>query len=329
MGAAAGPSPGAIGCCVRSAQAGARTSGPHGTRRWAARSRSRRCPAPPPRAATSASGSGARPGYSPHSTIRVSRRCSTSSRSSSRTAPRGRSSSPNCSTANAWTFGSSASRLPPEEALTVCAQVADALATAHGSGVVHRDVKPGNVMLAERGAVLLDFGISRRDSDTDLTGKVLIGTPACMAPEQWRGRTAQTASDVYALGCLLYWSLSGHAPYQERELPALGMAHLLADPPALPPVGRHHAAVDEVYWACMRKSPTSGRARARSPPCSRRLGHNRNRGPGCAGGARSRPIRPTQPTPPNEDIATRAWRGGGAGRTVGHGWPRTSPRRVR
>lgn len=145
--------------------------------------------------------------------------------------------------------------LPPAEALTVCAQVADALATAHGSGVVHRDVKPGNVMLTAHGAMLLDFGISRRDTDTDLTGKVLIGTPACMAPEQWNGQPAQPASDVYALGCLLYWCLSGHAPYHEREIPALGMSHLLADPPPLPLGGRHGAAVETLYLACVRKNP--------------------------------------------------------------------------
>jgi len=145
--------------------------------------------------------------------------------------------------------------LPPAEALTICAQVAGALATAHSSGVVHRDVKPGNVMLTEHGAILLDFGISRRDTDTDLTGKVLIGTPASIAPEQWNGQPAQPASDVYALGCLLYWCLSGHAPYHEREIPALGMSHLLADPPSLPLGGRHGAAVETLYLACVRKNP--------------------------------------------------------------------------
>jgi len=147
--------------------------------------------------------------------------------------------------------------LPPQEALTVCAQVAEALAAAHRAGVVHRDVKPGNVMLTGAGAKLLDFGISRRASDTDLTGNVVIGTPACMAPEQWRGRGAQPASDVYALGCLLYWCLSGHAPYADHELPALGLAHLQDAPPPLPAPAGAHRAVDEVYLACLRKDPAA------------------------------------------------------------------------
>jgi serine/threonine-protein kinase len=145
--------------------------------------------------------------------------------------------------------------LEPQQALTVCAQVAEALAAAHRAGVVHRDVKPGNVMLTVYGAKLLDFGISRRDSDTDLTGNVLIGTPACMAPEQWRSRSAQPASDVYALGCLLYWCLSGRAPYADRELPALGIAHLQDPAPPLPLPGGRHRAVDEIYLACLHKDP--------------------------------------------------------------------------
>jgi serine/threonine-protein kinase len=145
--------------------------------------------------------------------------------------------------------------LPAQEALTVCGQIADALASAHQSGVVHRDVKPGNVMLTPRGAVLLDFGISRREADVDLTGQVLIGTPACMAPEQWRGSHALPASDVYALGCLIFWCLSGHAPYQNRDLPALGMAHLMSDAPALPKTGANHAEINAIYHACLRKEP--------------------------------------------------------------------------
>jgi serine/threonine-protein kinase len=145
--------------------------------------------------------------------------------------------------------------LPPEAAFTVCAEVAEALAAAHRAGIVHRDVKPANVMMTERGAKLLDFGISRRDADTDLTGQVAIGTPACMAPEQWQGQPAQPASDVYALGCMLYWCLSGHAPYAEREMPALGVAHLTEEAPELPAGAHGNAAISELYRACTRKDP--------------------------------------------------------------------------
>lgn len=144
--------------------------------------------------------------------------------------------------------------LEPGTALQVCAQLADALAVAHRAGITHRDVKPGNAMLTSRGVKLLDFGIARGEADTQLTGSMMvIGTPVCMAPEQWSGRGAQPASDVYALGCVLYWCLAGHAPYPSGDLGALGMAHLQADPPTLPvPVP---ASIVDLYFACMAKDP--------------------------------------------------------------------------
>jgi serine/threonine protein kinase len=94
--------------------------------------------------------------------------------------------------------------LPAAEAAEVCAQLADALRAAHQAGIVHRDVKPANMVLTRGGVKLLDFGIAQAATDSNLTGNLAIGTPACMAPEQLTGRGATPASDVYALGCVLY-----------------------------------------------------------------------------------------------------------------------------
>src|SRR5918999_4364706 len=103
--------------------------------------------------------------------------------------------------------------LPWPEAVRTAAQVASGLAAAHRMGVVHRDVKPGNVMLTPTGAKVLDFGIaaltgSRPEGD----GGWLVGTPAYAAPERLDAGPPDPAADVYALGALLYGALSGRPP---------------------------------------------------------------------------------------------------------------------
>ncbi|GAA4576154.1 hypothetical protein GCM10023176_46920 [Micromonospora coerulea] len=102
------------------------------------------------------------------------------------------------------------------EAVRVAGQVAAALAAAHRIGVVHRDVKPGNVMLTETGAKVLDFGIATlagpRHPLAGQTGELMMGTPAYFAPERMTPGPANPASDVYALGALLYRTLTGRAP---------------------------------------------------------------------------------------------------------------------
>jgi serine/threonine-protein kinase len=143
--------------------------------------------------------------------------------------------------------------LAVDAALEVCAALAEALAVAHRAGIVHRDIKPGNVMLTSTGAKLLDFGIARGLEDPSLTGHLVIGTPACMAPEQILGREAVPASDVYALGCVLYWCLTGQAPYPHAELTALAHAHLSAAPPPLPGPAGLPGGIDELYQACLAK----------------------------------------------------------------------------
>jgi len=145
--------------------------------------------------------------------------------------------------------------LPVADAVTVCAQLADALRAAHEAGIVHRDVKPANVVLTPGGAKLLDFGIALAATDSSLTGSMAIGTPACMAPEQLTGRGAVPASDVYALGCVLYWCLTGRPPYDSPNVAQVAEGHVYAPPPPLTAPGLSQGVVD-VYLRCMAKDPT-------------------------------------------------------------------------
>jgi serine/threonine protein kinase len=105
--------------------------------------------------------------------------------------------------------------LAPKEAARTGSQVAAALAVAHGLGIVHRDVKPGNVLIGDDGAArICDFGISRAFGDTALTMTGMItGTPAYLAPEVARGEEASFASDVYSLGATLYAAVEGAPPF--------------------------------------------------------------------------------------------------------------------
>ena len=144
--------------------------------------------------------------------------------------------------------------LPPAEAVAVCAQLADALRAAHQAGIVHRDVKPANVVLTRGGVKLLDFGIAQAASDTNLTGNQAIGTPACMAPEQLTGRGTTAASDVYALGCVMYWSLTGRPPYDTSDINQVAYSHVYAPAPPLNVVGLPPGTA-EVYQQCMAKDP--------------------------------------------------------------------------
>jgi tRNA A-37 threonylcarbamoyl transferase component Bud32 len=144
--------------------------------------------------------------------------------------------------------------LPEAEARRVCTQLADALRAAHRAGIVHRDLKPGNVMLTADGAKLFDFGIAQTASDTESTGRLVIGTPACMAPEQLTGRGAVAASDVYALGCVLYWCLTGRPPFAGATVDQVVNGHLQGSPPPLAIPGLPPQIVG-LYWQCLAKDP--------------------------------------------------------------------------
>src|SRR5690349_22612117 len=124
--------------------------------------------------------------------------------------------------------------LKPAEALAICAQVADALAYAHRQGVIHRDVKPHNVLLTEDGvAKLTDFGIARILEEPSLTaaGRVL-GTGEYIAPEQAAGQPLDERADVYALGVMLYQCVTGKTPYTGANFVELAEQHLHAPVPS-------------------------------------------------------------------------------------------------
>ncbi|MGY1748798.1 protein kinase domain-containing protein [Modestobacter sp. SYSU DS0511] len=127
-------------------------------------------------------------------------------------------------------------RLSPERTLTVLRQCAAGLAAAHAAGVVHRDVKPGNVLLGDDGAVkLTDFGVAVSASSVPLTvtGEV-VGTAHYLSPEQAAGERATPASDVYALGLVGYECLAGHRGYDGGDAVEVALRRIREVPPPLP-----------------------------------------------------------------------------------------------
>jgi serine/threonine-protein kinase len=108
--------------------------------------------------------------------------------------------------------------LPPERATALLGQVADALDAAHAAGIVHRDVKPHNVLVEGDRAFLSDFGLAKAlDESGAASGTSVVGTAEYMSPEQWRGGSVGPAADVYSLGCVLFEAVTGVPPYARRE----------------------------------------------------------------------------------------------------------------
>ena len=154
-------------------------------------------------------------------------------------------------------------RCPSERAVAIVSQVAGALDAAHERGLVHRDVKPSNVLLDERGHVYLaDFGLTRRLGEPGATvgAAQSLGTIDYVAPEQIRGEEVDGRADLYSLGCLLYECLTGKPPFARSTDSAVLFAHLEEEPPAAP-------GLEEVIRMALAKEPDdrfqSGRSSSR------------------------------------------------------------------
>ncbi|WP_116246935.1 serine/threonine-protein kinase [Nocardiopsis sp. FIRDI 009] len=140
--------------------------------------------------------------------------------------------------------------LPEASVHVLAAGLAEALGEIHRVGLIHRDLKPGNVLLAEDGPRVIDFGIARATDGTAVTQSV-IGTPGFMSPEQVEGRELTPASDLFAYGAVLAFAATGTGPFGEGSMPTMVMRIVSADPDlsAVPESLRHLVA------ACLSKDP--------------------------------------------------------------------------
>ena len=177
--------------------------------------------------------------------------------------------------------------LAPERAVALVAQVADALGAAHARGLIHRDVKPSNVLLEKREGkeqpYLADFGLAKVSaSQSGLTNSgVFEGTLDYVSPEQIRGERLDARSDVYALGCLLHQALTAQVPYPHEDEVAKLWAHMHEPPPApsawCPGFRRNSTASCAARWRRSRRNASkpwpssathSPQQRALSPACT-------------------------------------------------------------
>jgi serine/threonine protein kinase len=147
--------------------------------------------------------------------------------------------------------------VPPKEIRRILAQTAAALGYAHKNGIVHRDIKPDNIMFDESGhAIVTDFGIAKAATGTRLTGTGMsIGTPHYMSPEQARAQPLDGRSDVYSLGVVAYQCLTGSVPFDGEDSFAIGYKHIMEDLPEPDLPTAEHRSLFDVIRRMMAKSP--------------------------------------------------------------------------
>jgi Tol biopolymer transport system component len=161
--------------------------------------------------------------------------------------------------------------LPPDQALRIGIQIAEALAAAHKHGIVHRDLKPSNVMLTKTGAKLMDFGLAKESAIAPLSSALaemstqqaklteegtIVGTFQYMAPEQLEGHATDARADIFAFGVLLYEMLTGEPAFKGKSRASLIAAILTAEPkPIITAQPLTPAAVERVVKKCLAKDP--------------------------------------------------------------------------
>lgn len=161
--------------------------------------------------------------------------------------------------------------LPPEQVLQYAVQITDALDTAHRHGVIHRDLKPGNIMLTKTGAKLLDFGLAKvratepaagktaLPTETALTGEgTILGTLQYMSPEQLEGKEADARTDIFALGAVIYEMATGRKAFAGKSHASLIAAIMSAEPPPISTLqNMTPPALDHVARTCLAKDPNA------------------------------------------------------------------------
>jgi serine/threonine-protein kinase len=147
--------------------------------------------------------------------------------------------------------------MPPADAVAVAVDIARALAAAHALGLIHRDIKPGNVMLLPDGRVkVVDFGIARAaGSDTLTHTGVVLGSTAYLSPEQAGGQPVDERADLYSLGCVLYEMLTGRVPFRADTPIATMYRHVNEDAPPPSTITPVQPELEDVVLRCLEKDP--------------------------------------------------------------------------
>ncbi|RZS36945.1 hypothetical protein EV193_106179 [Herbihabitans rhizosphaerae] len=190
--------------------------------------------------------------------------------------------------------------LSPEETARIGAEVASALEAAHAAGIVHRDVKPANVLLGDDGSVkITDFGISRATGDVTVTATgMLAGTPAYLAPEVAKGHDPTPASDVFSLGSTLYTAVEGRSPFGLSEN-TFALLHAVAAGAVTPP--RQAGPLTALLMQLLRSEPTERPTMTAAQEALAAVATGRSVTPGLlspAGPTQAIPLVPPTPIPP-------------------------------